>query len=127
MSVNSRHKATKIIGQRKAFIGREFQSLAKQGKKLLTNILVKSRNGEKKNHAIYQNNEQTSLKNKEVEPVELVQMNIYQKNTYREDLSWLDFGNELHRTNQGSNFLGGSFSNRDSVRAPIQFRREHQP
>ena len=34
---------------------------------------------------------------------------------------------KLHRTNQGSNFLGGSFSNRDSVRVPIQFRRESQP
>ena len=31
---------------------------------------------------------------------------------------------KLHRTNQGSNFLGGSFSNRDNVRAPIPFRRE---
>ena len=34
---------------------------------------------------------------------------------------------KLHRTNQGSNFLRGSFSNRDNVRAPIQFRRESQP
>ena len=34
---------------------------------------------------------------------------------------------KLHRMNQGSNFLGGSFSNRDNVRAPIQFRRESQP
>ena len=34
---------------------------------------------------------------------------------------------KLHRTNQGSNFLGGSFSNRDNVRAPVQFRRESQP
>ena len=34
--------------------------------------------------------------------------------------------NKLHRTNQGSNFLGGSFSNRDNVRTPIQFRRESQ-
>ena len=34
---------------------------------------------------------------------------------------------KLHRTNQGSNSLGGSFSNRDNVRAPIQFRRESQP
>ena len=34
---------------------------------------------------------------------------------------------KLHRTNQGCNFLGGSFSNRDNVRAPIQFRRESQP
>ena len=33
-------------------------------------------------------------------------------------------GKKLHRTNQGSNFLGGIFSNRDNVRAPIQFRKE---
>ena len=36
MSVNSRLKVTKIIGQRKHSIGREFQSLAVRGKKLLT-------------------------------------------------------------------------------------------
>ena len=34
---------------------------------------------------------------------------------------------KLHRTNQGSNFLGGSFSNKGNVRDPIQFRREGQP
>ena len=34
---------------------------------------------------------------------------------------------KLHRTNEGSNFLGGSFSNRDNVRAPIQFGRESRP
>ena len=34
---------------------------------------------------------------------------------------------ELHRTNQGSNFLRVSFSSGDNVRAPIQFRRESQP
>ena len=34
---------------------------------------------------------------------------------------------KLHRTNQGSNFVGGNFSNRDYVRAPILFRRERQP
>ena len=34
---------------------------------------------------------------------------------------------KLHRTNQGSNFLGESFGNRDNVRVPIQFRRESQP
>ena len=35
---------------------------------------------------------------------------------------------KLHqRTNQGSNYLGGSFSNRDHVRSPIQFQRESQP
>ena len=34
---------------------------------------------------------------------------------------------KLHRMNQGSNFLGGSFSNKNNVRAPIQVRREGQP
>ena len=36
-------------------------------------------------------------------------------------------GSFSNRDNQGSNFLGGSFSNRDNVRASIQFRRESQP
>ena len=35
-------------------------------------------------------------------------------------------GSKLHKTNQGSNFLKGSFGNRDNVRAPTQFRRESQ-
>ena len=34
---------------------------------------------------------------------------------------------KIHRTNQGSNFLGGSFSNTESLWDPIQFRRESQP
>ena len=33
---------------------------------------------------------------------------------------------KLHRMNPGSNFLGGSFSNMDNVRVPIQFRTESQ-
>ena len=45
-----------------------------------------SRNGDKKNHAIYQNNQQTSTR-KEVEPAEPVPMTIYQSNTYRKDFS----------------------------------------
>ena len=36
---------------------------------------------------IYQKNEYTCLKNKKVEPVKLVQMNIYQSNVHRENLS----------------------------------------
>ena len=35
--------------------------------------------------------------------------------------------NKLHRTNQSFSFLGRSFSNRENVRAPIQFGRESQP
>ena len=34
---------------------------------------------------------------------------------------------KLHRINQDSKFLGGSFSNSNNVRAPIQFRRKRQP
>ena len=34
---------------------------------------------------------------------------------------------KLHRTNQSSNFLEGSLTNRDHVRDPIQFRGESQP
>ena len=34
---------------------------------------------------------------------------------------------KLHRMNQGYNFLGDSFSNRDNVQALIQFRKEIQP
>ena len=33
---------------------------------------------------------------------------------------------KLHRTNQGSNFLGGSFTSGDYFRAQNQFRRESQ-
>ena len=33
---------------------------------------------------------------------------------------------KLHRTNQGSNFLGNSFSNKDNVRASMQFSKESQ-
>ena len=34
---------------------------------------------------------------------------------------------KLQRTDQGYNFLRGSFSNRDNVKVPIQFRRESKP
>ena len=34
---------------------------------------------------------------------------------------------ECHKTNEGSNFHGGSFSSRDNVRAPNEFTREGQP
>ena len=59
-------------------------------------ILVKSRNGNRKiMQSIYQNNEQTSLEKKEVEPVEPVLKNIYQSNTtFRKDLSRPNFDDQ---------------------------------
>ena len=41
-------------------------------------------------------------------------------------VGFVEIQSDLHRTNEGANFLGGSFSNRDNVRAPIEFRRENQ-
>ena len=74
MSANSRLIAIQIIGERKAFYRQ---------------IIPESSCGRKD-----QNNEQTSFENNEVEPGEPVQMDIYQNNIYREDLSWLHFDDE---------------------------------
>ena len=105
------------MGQRKAFYGQRIPE-SSCTKEETFNI--------DKNHAIYQNNEWTSLENKEVEPVEPVQMSVYQSNIYRKYVQiYRDIVNsreqKLHQTNQGSYFLGGSFNNRDNVRAPMQF------
>ena len=78
MSLNSRLKAIQIVGQRKAFYTQRIPESRYARKEIVDiDILVTSRNGEKKNHAIYQNNEY----DEEGEPVETVQTNIYQSNT----------------------------------------------
>ena len=57
MSVNSRLKATKIIGQKKAFYRQRIpESSCAKKDSIDIDILVTSRIGDK-NHAIYQNNE----------------------------------------------------------------------
>ena len=85
MSVNSKLKTTKTQGMHS--IGREFQSLAVRVKKHLGMVTEKSRN-------LSKYNKQTSLDSKEVEPVQPVQMNTYQTNTYRKYLSCLHFDDE---------------------------------
>ena len=94
MSVNSRLKVNQIIGRREAFIGKGCQSLAVRGKKLLTYTSCNIQEWRQKKYPIYQNNEQTYLENKEVEPVEPVQMNIHQSDTHRKGLTWLYFDNK---------------------------------
>ena len=80
MSVNSRLKAIKIIGQRKAYYRQRIPGPSRARKETVDiDILVTSRNGDRK---------------KEVEPVEPVLKNIYQSNTYRKDLSWPHFNDE---------------------------------
>ena len=58
MSVNYRLKATKITGQRKAFYRQRIpESSCARKETLDIDTLGTSRNGDKKNHAIYENNE----------------------------------------------------------------------
>ena len=79
VSINSRLKAIQMIGQRKHSIGREFQSLAMRGKKLLTQISLKHigiQEWLQKSHTTYQNK-------------------IYESySTYRRGLSWPHFSYE---------------------------------
>ena len=74
MSVNSRLKATKIIGQRKAFYRHRIPESSCARKETVDIIILV-----------------TSLEKKIVEPVESVLKNIYQSNTYTKDLSWSHF------------------------------------
>ena len=91
MSVNSRHKSTKIIGQRRELYRQRIPdySCANQGT-VDIGILVNIYEWLQKNYAIY-HNKQTSFDNKEVEPVQPLQVSIYQINTYRKELSWRSF------------------------------------
>ena len=80
MSVNSRLNAIKIIDQRKTFYWQKIPESSWARKEIVEiDILVTSRNCDRKNHAIYQNNEYTSLQKKEVKPVEQVQMKNIEK------------------------------------------------
>ena len=70
MPVNSRLTATLIIGQRKEFYRQRIPEPSCASKKTADiDIVITCRNGDK-NHAIYQNDKQTSLKNKEMEQVQ---------------------------------------------------------
>ena len=77
VSVNFTLKDIYIIGQRKAFYRQRIPQPSYAKKETAdVEILIAFRNGDSKNHVIYQNNEQTSHENNEVEPVQVIQMNI---------------------------------------------------
>ena len=104
MSANSRPKATKIIGQRKAFYRQRIpESSCVRKETVDLDILVTSRNGDRKIMQSITITSRPTLRKKR-EPVEPVLKNIYQGNTYRKDLSWPHFDDEprlqekLHRT-----------------------------
>ena len=97
MSVDSGLKATKIIGQRKAFYRQRIPEFSCAREETVDiDIPVTSRNGDRKIMQSFRitSRQSTSLEKKEVEPVELVLKNIYQNNTYRKDLSWPHFDDE---------------------------------
>ena len=92
MSVSSRLKATKIIGQRKAFYRQRIPEFSCARKETVDiDILVTSRNGHRKITQSIRITCRPPSRKKEVEPVEPVLKNIYQSNTYRKDLSWPHF------------------------------------
>ena len=91
MSVNSPLKATKIIGQRKAFYRQRIPEFSRARKETVDiDILVTSRNGDRKiMQSIRIMSRPTSRKRK------WNHLNQYQSNTYKKDLSWPHFNDEL--------------------------------
>ena len=88
MSVNSRYKATKIIGQRKAFYRQRIPEYSCVRKETVDiDILVTSKNGDRNIiQAIRITSRPPSRKGSGT--IERVLKNIYQSNTYRKDFSW---------------------------------------
>ena len=86
MSVNSRLKARKVIGQRKAFCRKRIpESSCARKETVDIDTLVTSRNGDRKIMQFIR------IISRQVEPL---LMNIYQSNTYRKDLRWPHFDDE---------------------------------
>ena len=95
MSVNSGLKATKIMGQRKAFYRQRIPEFSRTRKETVDiDILVTYRNGDRKIMQSIRITRRSLSRKKKVGPVEPVLKNIYQSNTYRKDLSWPHFDDE---------------------------------
>ena len=98
------------MGQRKVFYKQKNPEFNCARKKIIDrDILLASRNGDRK---IMQSMKKRVdlLDNKEVEPVEPLQMNIYQINIYRKSLSWLHFedeprGQERHQVKEKQPYI----------------------
>ena len=77
------------MGQRKGFYRQSIpESSCSRKETVDIDILVTSRNDDRK---IMQS---IRFEKKEMEPIEPVQMNIYESNVYRKDLSWLHLDND---------------------------------
>ena len=84
MPVNSRLTTILIIGQSKAFCRHKNQNLVEQVSWHRHPFNIQE--WWQKNNAVYQSNEllESSLEIKKVEPIQPVQMKVYQSNTYKE-------------------------------------------
>ena len=83
------------MGHRKAFYRQRIPEFSCARKETVDiDILVTSSDGERKIMQSIRITTRPPSEIKEVEPVEPVQMNIYQSNPYRKDLSWIHFNDE---------------------------------
>ena len=97
MSINSRLKAIHIIGQRKAFCWQRIpeSSCARKETADIEILITSRRKGDRKMmQPIRITSEWNCYKYEEKEPVQPVQMDIYQSSSYRKDLNWLHFDDE---------------------------------
>ena len=95
MSVNSGLKATKIIGQRKTFYRQRIpESSCARKETVDVDILVTSRNGDRKIMQSITITSRPTLRKRKPNHLKPVLKNIYQNNTFRKDLSWPHFDNE---------------------------------
>ena len=83
MFVDSRLKATKILGQRKAFQRQRIpESSCARKETVDIDVLVTSRNGDRKIMKPIKIASRPHLRKKEAEPIQPVLKDIYQSNTY---------------------------------------------
>ena len=95
MSANSGLKATKIIGQRKAFYRQRIPEFSCARKETVDiEILVTSRNGHRKIMQSFRIASRPPSRKRKRNQLEPVLKNIYQNNTYRKDLGWPHFDDE---------------------------------
>ena len=105
MSANSRLKATKIIGQRKAFYRQRIpESSCAKKETVDIDILVTSSNGDRKIMQSIRITSRSLSRIRKWNQLKPIQMNIYQSNTYGKDLGWLLFVDEprIQQRQQGN-------------------------
>ena len=114
VSVNSRLKAIQIIGERKALCGQRIPEFSYARKETVdTDILLTSMYGDRIIMQYIRILSGSSYQKKKAETVQPVKINIYQSNTYKNNLSWQHF--LLHQC-----FCNLSSTSKQQLRGPAQ-------